>query len=200
MAGKSCLAQILCRELRSRKITTAVYDPLYDQNWDVDYKCDDPAKLVRYLKSTKDVAFFVDECGMAFDEGRNMDYAWLATVSRHWGHTGGFLAQRAIQVPKTMRDQCKRLFLFASSKDDGITHSEEWMKPQLRECNSLPPLTFFSCDRLTQFARYRIIDHERYALDTGTVDNGRNPRHTDKRSRNRRSSTNNGGAVDAKKG
>lgn len=146
-SGKTCLAKAMARGLRRAKKRVAVLDPMYDSGWEADYKTADPAEFDAYLKENRTVYGFVDEGGETFNEGNDMSYSWWSTRSRHWGHSMVFLAQRAIQVPRTMRDQCSRLHLFTAALDDGKILASEWNKPILATCNTLPQFHFYSVSK-----------------------------------------------------
>lgn len=151
----------------------AILDPIGDPDWgNVTFRTDDPAELIRWLHENPGAFVFVDECGEVFNEGQDKTYAWLATRSRHWGHSVSFIAQRGIQVPKTMRDQCERLYLFTSSVSDGKLHEEEWNEPLLADCNKIPQLHFY-CVQHYKPTRYFRIDPATgriYAVKGGSVD------------------------------
>ena len=146
-SGKSTLAKVFASKLTNSGKKVAVLDPLFDPDWKCNYRTDDINEMTQYLKVNRSVYVFVDESGAYFNDGNDTTYSWLATRSRHYGHSVFFIAQRAIQIPKTMRDQCSRLYLFTSSRSDGKIHSEEWNKDVLETCNTLPKLKFFQCDR-----------------------------------------------------
>jgi hypothetical protein len=156
-SGKTVLSKNLAKTLASKGKTVFVYDPVgVPSEWGNAKVFDDADKFSVALKKSKSVHAFVDEAGTLFDEGNATEYNWLATRSRHWGHSVYFISQRLVQIPKTVRDQCNRLYLFTSSSKDGIGHAEEWNKPILTQCNRLPKLTFFSVDRYSEAKVYRI--------------------------------------------
>ena len=156
-SGKSTLGKLLAKQLVAQGKTVAVFDPIYDPDWVATFKTDDISELREYLEKTRSVYVFVDESGEVFNEGNDTSNAWLATRSRHYGHSCFFLAQRAIQVPKTMRDQCGKLFLFTSSASDGMIHCEEWNKQELRRCNELPQMHFYTGTRFGTLERMEIV-------------------------------------------
>lgn len=173
-SGKSTLGKILALQLLSNGKQVIVLDPIFDPEWKATYKTDDIDELVAYLKRVRSCYVFIDESGSYFNEGNDNSYSWLSTRSRHYGHSVTFLAQRAIQIPKTMRDQCSRLFLFTSSQSDGKIHSEEWNKPELEQCNKLKQLEFFHCDRYTVFQRMYVHNYK----EVRSHDSGRNDSNT----------------------
>lgn len=159
-SGKSTLAKVFARKLADNGKKVAVLDPLFDPDWKADFRTDDIEEMTAYLRANRSVYVFVDESGAYFNDGNDTTYSWLATRSRHYGHSVFFIAQRAIQIPKTMRDQCSRLYLFTSSRSDGKIHSEEWNKDTLESCNTLPKLMFYQCDRYDVCKLYAIKDYK----------------------------------------
>ncbi len=183
-SGKSCISKLLASSLHNKGCKVAVLDPLNDPDWKADFVSDDIEAFRAYLESNRKVFAFVDECGQWFNEGNDTTHSWLATRSRHYGHSVTFIAQRAIQVPKTMRDQCGRLYLFTSSQSDGKIHAEEWNKPELMDCNKLPQLHFFVVDRYNTTKKMRIVGYtnvESVGSNGGGGESGRRGNHSDKR-------------------
>lgn len=161
--GKTILAMAMARELKRAGKPVAVCDPLGDPEWlrvKPDFHTENVGELHDYLQAKTGHYAFVDECGAAFNEGRDNTYAWLTTQSRHWGHSVTLISQRSIQVPKTMRDQTRLLCLFQSSRDDGKTHAEEWNKDQLTQCHKLPQFVFLKADRIAHCSRWKIVRYK----------------------------------------
>lgn len=159
-SGKSCLGRIMASQLRKAGKKVAVCEPL-SESWDVDFHTDDINELQAYLQKNRSVYVFVDECGQYFDEGFNTDHNWLATRSRHYGHSVTFLAQRYTQIPKTMRDQCARGFIFTSSAKDGELLSDEWNKPILKTVNQLPQFHFYNVSRYNHCEKMVVVDYSK---------------------------------------
>lgn len=194
-SGKSTLAKLLSQQLQRSGKHVAVLEPLMDSGWYARFRTDDIDVFCDYLRKNQSVYAFVDEGGEYFDDGNNGNYSWLATRSRHYGHSVFFLAQRAMQIPKTMRDQCNRLFLFTSSWSDGKLHAEEWNKPGLQTCNTLPRLSFFMADRYGILKRMKISANYREVIADDTGANYADNRSV-RRSRNNPSSGYPRGEVD----
>jgi hypothetical protein len=166
-SGKTTLAKLLAQSYIAKGHKVAVLDPVHDPDWGKKaFVTNDVDELKAYLYSNRSVYVFVDESGAIFNEGNSLDNAWLATRSRHFGHSVHFLAQRAIQIPKTMRDQTSRLYLFTSSASDGKLHSEEWNQPELAKCNTLPRMHFYIADRFSAVRKAKIVDYKK-VVDCG---------------------------------
>lgn len=188
-SGKSCLAKLLAAELKASGKTVAVLDPLCDPGWKATFQTDDIEEMRIFLEKNRSVYLFVDECGEWFNEGNDTTHAWLATRSRHYGHSVFFISQRAVQIPTTMRGQASRLFLFTSSAYDGKIHSEEWNKNELLECNSLPQFHFIRCSRFGVIERLRIEGFKRVVKyeSAPNIHSGRAAHGSDKPRKNARS-------------
>lgn len=154
-SGKSALAKMIAKGLKNSGHRLCVYDPLFDPSFPFDYRSDEPDEFSEHMKSERNCHVFIDECGDFFE---GVDCGWIATRGRHHGFSVYFLAQRMVQIPRTVRDQCKRLYLFASSLADGKQHADEWNRPELSRCFLLPKLTFFLVERFGETKLLRIKD------------------------------------------
>lgn len=160
-SGKTCLAKITAARLHRAKHKVAVLDPMRDADWECSYRTTDPATFDAHLRKATDTYFFVDECGMVFDDGRSREYTWWTAQSRHWGHSATLISQRAIQVSRTMRDQCQRGFIFNVSADDGKILANEWSEPLLAESHKLPQFECYAVRRFKPTVRLRVVDYTR---------------------------------------
>lgn len=154
LSGKTYLAKKLAREFQRRKKTVAVLDPLKNK-WAADFQTDDRDEFLIYCKTRPGLMVFVDESGDAFEHQKD-ELTWLAYRGRHFGHSCFFIAQRATQIPKIVRDQCSTLYLFASSVSDSDTHAEEWLCDQLIDAPRLRQGEFFLKARFAEPQRGRI--------------------------------------------
>jgi len=148
-SGKTFTGKRLCRHLHLAGKRTAVLDPI-GSRWETGFQTYDPDEFLDYARRADDVHLFIDECGDVFrsgDDRRVADFHWLTTRARHLGHGAFLMAQRAVQVPATMRGQCETLYLFTSSTPDGKVLAVEFNKPHLQECALLAKGEFFLCDR-----------------------------------------------------
>lgn len=150
-SGKSALSKLLVKSLKERGKTVVVLDPLGDR-WAASVAFEDVAELSAYMAKSKNCHVFIDESGEVFEEGRNSEYAWVVTRSRHLGHSVYLIGQRAIQIPKTMRDQASKAFVFTSSASDGKILADEFNREELRNCSDLPQ---FHCLEASRFGTLR---------------------------------------------
>jgi len=156
-SGKSCLAKSLARGLHKQGKKVAVLDPLGDR-WEGDLVTSDIAEFDKYLRDNRSVFLFVDESFEVFNSGRDLTYRWWATTSRHYGHSATFISQRAMDVPRSMRDQCGVLYLFTSAAEDGKILAGEYNKPEIEACNQLPQMYFYRTTRFGKLGHFRIKD------------------------------------------
>jgi energy-coupling factor transporter ATP-binding protein EcfA2 len=144
-SGKTTLAIELARAYKRRKRPVLVLDPFRDARWrdaGVTLLTDNPEHFMRAATRNRDCALFIDESGKVV--GRyNDDMFWLATDARHYGHSSHFIAQRAMQLSPTVRDQCEYLFLFRVSRRDAKLLAEEYTDDSLLESSALPKGEYF---------------------------------------------------------
>jgi hypothetical protein len=169
-SGKSTICRILCEEYHKRGIPTLVYDPFHDKRWVCKYKTHDIDKFTDAVTSPENRGgmLFVDDAGKVLSY--NEEYWWLTTDARHYGHSTHLNAQRMIQVPMTMRDQCTRLILFNSSKKDSEQHAAEWGEDGLANAYQLNMLEFYYKARFQPLRKGKIVNYERIVWD-GNNDN-----------------------------
>jgi energy-coupling factor transporter ATP-binding protein EcfA2 len=174
-SGKSTLAKLLASELTKKKQKVVVLDPLLD-SWDAQYVTDNVDELIEYLKKAdnRECHVFVDESGEVFNEGRDRTYAFLTTRSRHYGHSVTLIGQRYIQLPKTMRDQCGRAYVFTQSLSDGQELSAEWNKPELLGVSQLPQLHFFVVGRYDPVRKAKIVNYKKVVFIANSAANSSN--------------------------
>lgn len=163
-SGKTSLARALAQAFRRRRVCTIALDPIGDPSWPVDQLYHEPEPFEKAVRQSRSAMIFVDESGAVIDRHDDRLW-WLATRSRHWGHSVFFLAQRAVQVPKTVRDQCSTLYLFAVSQSDADALAEEWACPQLHDAPNLPRGNFILVGRFAEPVDGRVIFGARPRLE-----------------------------------
>jgi len=147
-SGKTTLAKSLCHAYSRRGIQTIVLDPLSDPGWHSNFSGTDPVAFLDIVRRSRSCAVFIDESGEMIGH-YNDEMFWLATRARHYGHNCHFITQRPAQISPNVRNQCTRLYLFTSSRDDTILLSKEWNKPELLEANMLKQFECFSVERFS---------------------------------------------------
>lgn len=134
--GKTTLALKLASNYKARGIPVLVLDPMELSRWGADFISDDPEKFADVVFKNTKCAIFVDESAeMIGRYGGVMKK--IATRSAQFGHNAHFIVQRAVDMDRTMRDQCTNVFLFRSSRDDGIELSKVYVADAFRECHTL---------------------------------------------------------------
>lgn len=165
-SGKSTLAKIFASEFRKRKITVAVLDPLHDE-WDCDFQTADSDEFLAWCKKNKSAMLFIDEGSTAI--GRyNPEMEWLATQSRHWGHSSFFICQRGPQLSPNVRDQASKLYLFACSRSDAENFANTWNEPELKNLEKIDKGEFYIVSRFGEMKKGKVDFSKRVVLiDTG---------------------------------
>mgnify|MGYP005849283253 CR=1 FL=1 len=129
-SGKTTLAKILAAAFVERGKDVAILDPLLDPGWEGTLITKEPTEFLHYVKTNKGLILFVDESGSMI--GRyNPEMDWLATSSRHMGHSVFFICQRAQQISLTIRAQCSKTYLFASIRQDAEYFADEYNEPTI---------------------------------------------------------------------
>lgn len=155
-SGKTTLSKKIARELKDQGRGVIVLDPLKDPEWIADIVIADFMEFLDIVKRSRSCFLFVDEAGMNCGQW-DVESLWLATQSRHWGHSTFFISQRAQQISKTIREQCRFLYLFACSKSDSKILSDEWNRPELEEANTLNRGEYFYAPRFGNVKRMRVF-------------------------------------------
>lgn len=169
-SGKTTLAKSLCKDLKARGFSTSVLDPLKDPSWDCDYITDNALEFLEHAKTERQRFLFVDEGGEAI--GRyNKDMEWLATQSRHYGHSCVFISQSITQTSTIIRQQCSKVFAFACGSKQTELLAEEYRDDDLKQLGKIPQGEFFIIDRFTACVRGR-VDFSTGAVYIGVSDQG----------------------------
>lgn len=159
MSGKTILSKRLAAGYGKAGITTLVYDPLADPEWNADFITTNPDEFFRILWMNQEAAVFIDECGeLCKTKEWDRQIVKTATRGRHHGFRMHYIAQRSMLVTRTIRDQCTTLFLFNSALKDAKLHAEEWNKPEL--VDAVPDLKvgeYFHVTRMGAAKRYQLF-------------------------------------------
>lgn len=135
-SGKTTLALRLASQYKAQGVGVLVLDPLKNPEWHADFITGDEKEFLDMFWRSRSCMCFIDEAGEAV--GRyNIAMQKTVTRGRHWGHGVHVITQRGAQLSPTVRDQCRHLFLFCSSRKDGELLAAEWNKPELAECSVL---------------------------------------------------------------
>lgn len=134
-SGKSTLAKLMAERWLRAGHEVGVLDPLGDE-WPASWATTDAEYFLHLAKRRTRCFLIVDESGVSVGL-HNGPMQWLTTTGRHLGHACYFLAQRAVQLPLTLRENCVNLFAFALGPKDARLLAETWNKPELEENSSL---------------------------------------------------------------
>lgn len=153
-SGKSTLGHTLARQCLANDWGVIVLDPNNDAGWPNEgptvRKVRTLAALVELAKRSQRCALFIDEGGEAIGRGKQAhDSQWITTRSRHWGHRTYILAQRAVMVELSIRNQCGEAFVFRQSPGDAKLLAEQYADDLLLRAPTLERGTFIhvrSCE------------------------------------------------------
>ena len=157
-SGKSTLAKLLCRTLKKQGQICAVLSPTNETGWEADYKTSDGGAFLAYAREHEKCFLFVDESGDAI--GRyNDEMNWLATGSRHKGHSVIFNVQASSQISTAIRSCCSDAYIFATSRGVLKLLSEDFNETEILKHDKMPRYHFLMVSRFA-------------AIRMGRLDNG----------------------------
>lgn len=153
-SGKTTLAKLVCSEAKKKGVKTAVLDPLHDE-WDCDFQTSNQDEFLTYVRSNQKHMLFIDESGTSI--GRyNPAMEWLATTSRHLGHSCWFIMQGSAQVMPIIRTNCSKCFLFATDARMTDIIASEFCEPELRAMPTADKLHFRLISRFNPLMEGRV--------------------------------------------
>lgn len=155
MSGKTTICQIYANELVKAGKNVAVVDPYASQKWGNVKFVDTAEELVAFLRENKSYYFFIDESSMMLDRYDTTLY-WLATNSRHYGHSGFFICQRVQQIHPNIRQQCVKAVIFKTAKSDSKTLGEDYAAEIVEEAASLKQFEFIKVSGFGEHIKGRV--------------------------------------------
>ncbi len=155
-SGKTSLAKQLAASYKARGIGVIVLDPMHDPGWNADFQTDNQSEFMEVFFNSRRCMVFIDEAGESVGQYDKL-MTKTATKGRHWGHCVHYISQRGAMINKTVRDQCRHLFLFASSLDDSKIYAREFNKPELTEATTFGPGEFFQAGRFVPTERHKLF-------------------------------------------
>ncbi len=153
-SGKTTLAKNICTKLKQQNQPVMVLDIL-GSKWDCNYQTNKINEFMDYVSRVRNCYIFIDESG---EVGKlNKEFYWLATRSRHYGHSVFFITQRSLQLKPIIRAQCKQLFLFCSTKKDCQILYEDFNHKEILNGNNLPQGIFYHSQRFQQCKKIKLF-------------------------------------------
>lgn len=117
MSGKTTLARLLAVEAMGKGVPVIVFDPMHDA-WPEGCVVDrDLDTFMARVWQSRGCLLIADESGIAIGKWKP-ETDFLTTTSRHLGHSAVILCQRLAQLSPTLRSNCVRVYMFASTRDD----------------------------------------------------------------------------------
>ena len=153
-SGKSTLAKKIAKNLVIKKQPVMVLDIL-GSKWDANYNTTNIHEFMDYVKRVKNTFIFIDESGEV--GALYKEFFWLATKSRHYGHSVFFITQRSMQLKPVVRSQCRQLFLFCSAKKDCQILHDDFNKKEILKGNELRQGTFLQVRRFENSKKIKLF-------------------------------------------
>ena len=144
-SGKSMLAKDIARRWTRAGGTAFVLDPLL-HTWEATEVTADGDRFLALATSHQSCLLVVDEGAETIGRYAG-EMRWLATRSRHYGHTAVFVTQRATDVDRTVRDQCRHIAVFAVSAYDVALLVREFPQAGLERAVGLAQHHYFFASR-----------------------------------------------------
>lgn len=135
----------LCREhilpaYGRQGIKRAVLDPL-KQPWPAEVVTDDPEHFLKIAKASRSLVLIVDEFPhwVASDYRIGKALEWCFTIARNFGHLSYALAQRLMQIPPNVRNQCSKAVVFKQATADLQDLAILYDQPAILRAAAFPP-------------------------------------------------------------
>ena len=173
-SGKTTLALRLAAAYKAQGVGVLVLDPLRNPEWHADFITNDETEFLDTFWRSRSCMCFIDEAGEAVGK-YNLAMQKTVTRGRHWGHAVHVISQRGAQLSVTVRDQCRHLFLFCSSRRDGEMLAAEFNRPELAECAGLKQGEYFHASRFGELKRTQLFGGKKHGSPhrgNGIADNG----------------------------
>ena len=135
------------RQWAARKGQCLIFDPI-SKRWDSHDTYNDIDTYIAQAKKVRSHLLVIDESGTSLSR-YDSQHAWLATQSRHYGHSTIFITQRANLLPPVIRNQCNKIFMFSTSIDDIETIANEFNCPTIISEERLQQFEFWSIGRFS---------------------------------------------------
>lgn len=154
-SGKTTLAKLLVTRAKTKRIKTAILDPLRDPDFGGDFQTNNQEEFLTWSKKNKSALLIIDEAGTAV--GRyNTAMEWIVTTSRHLGHSSVLICQGSSQLSPLVRGQCSSCYIFASTNSTRKSVSEDFDTPELLSFTRLQRGEFFHISRYSKPTKFRI--------------------------------------------
>lgn len=140
-SGKTTLAKLLCDNARKSGIGTLVLDPMHD-TWNAEFQTDDEREFLEVFWQSRNCDVYIDEAGDMIGQ-YDKTMIQTATKGRHWGHNVHFLTQRGAMISPTVREMCRTLILFVSSRAACKVLAEEYNEPRILEASGFEVGEYF---------------------------------------------------------
>ena len=155
VSGKTTLAKRICSNLKNQGHGCLVLDPFLD-DWNCHHKTKNVDEFITLAKNSRNCFLFIDESAenLGHYDEHNL---WLATRSRHWGHSAFFISQRLQLISVTARTQCSKLYLFNCSLSDSKILSDEYNDKILLTANELGKGEYIYKNRFRPAQKFRLF-------------------------------------------
>ncbi len=143
-SGKTHCAQQSAADFRAHGIgVLALHKPM--EPWPaacIDWQTDDPEKFLWKFDRSRQCACFMELADTLVDKW-DVRFHRCFTQGRHLGHRCFYVSQRAATIHPAIRDNCGRLYLFATNAAGARLWASEFNDAALLWASQLKPREFF---------------------------------------------------------
>lgn len=137
LSGKTSFCKELVKEYKAAGISSLVFDPMKDPDWNADFVTSNPDEFMKVVWESRGCALFVDEASESAGQ-YDKEFFKLATKGRHWGHRTHFLIQRYKSLHTNIRSNLSEIICFNVSRSDAKLIFEDFDYDEILSANRLP--------------------------------------------------------------
>ncbi len=158
-SGKTTMGANLSHEFHKEGFKVIVLTKIFDKRWYADFYTEDPDEFLEVFWASEQCVVFIDESGSTMGRySKAMNET--ATQGRHWGHAIFYLLQKATQISPEVREQCSRLFLFASAPASCKALAEDFINEDLLQGSALNQGEYLEISRFKGGKKGEVTKHK----------------------------------------
>lgn len=156
-SGKTTLAKHLKAGFSRAGVKSIALNPDNLSQFGADYETGNINEFLTAFKNSRSCAVFIDEAGTFCGQYADSRMIRTGTEGRHYGHSCFYIAQRGNMINKTVREQCRFIYIFRTGRGDAKLWAEEFANSDLLKAAELPAYHFLVADKLNNdVLRYKL--------------------------------------------
>lgn len=156
LSGKTTLAKKMSQKIKEAGYGVLVLNDWLDRSWPCDFITTELDDYLEVVKGSEDCFLFIDEAGTKagnFDKEAH----WLATQSRHLGHSAYFIGQMEKMIALNIRSQCSNLYLFKINPYSAKELHKEWISNEILTAPELAAGEYLKISRFGPVKKYKLF-------------------------------------------